>query len=119
LPSAPPKPTRNGRGNVGRLLREVQLESRLCDLDDTRPEERVLPARPHQTQQPTDEEIQLRKTIATLRQAIAGQREEIRDLRHQVTQLTLASAVLTQNQADTQAAVSTSGNVVPLLVGEN
>jgi chromosome segregation ATPase len=72
-----------------------------------------------QTQQPTDEEIQLRKTIATLRQTIAGQREEIRDLRHQVTQLTLAAAVLTQNQADTQAAVSTSGNVVPLRAGEN
>jgi septin family protein len=67
-----------------------------------------------QTQQATDEEKQLRQTIATLRQTIAGQREEIRDLRHQVTQLTLAAAVLTQARAEIQAAPVCSDNVLPL-----
>ena len=65
-----------------------------------------------QTQQITDEERRLRQTVAKLRQIITGQREEICDLRHQVTQLTLAAAVLTQDQAETQAAPTAPDNVV-------
>ena len=42
-----------------------------------------------QTQQVTDEERRLRETVAILCQTISSQREEIRDLRHQFTQLTL------------------------------
>jgi hypothetical protein len=42
-----------------------------------------------QTQQITDEERRLRETVAILCQTISSQREEIRDLRHQFTQLTL------------------------------
>ena len=69
-----------------------------------------------ETQQITDEERRLRQTAAKLRQTIAGQREEIRDLRHQVT---LAAAVLTQDQAATQPAPPDTGNVVPLRPGKN
>ena len=53
-----------------------------------------------QTQQITDEERRLRQTVARLRRTVAEQREEILGLRHQVTQLTLAAAVLTQDQAE-------------------
>jgi hypothetical protein len=52
--------------------------------------------------------------VARLRRTIAGQREEIRDLRQQVTQLTLAAAVLARSQAATQTAAPAPGNVVPL-----
>lgn len=69
-----------------------------------------------QTQQVTDEERRLRQTVAKLRQTISAQREEIRSLRHQLTQFTLAAAVLTQAQAETQAAPA-AGNVVPLRPG--
>ena len=51
------------------------------------------------------------ETVAKLRETIASQRGEIRDLRHQFTQLTLAAAVPTQAHAETQAAPD---NVVPL-----
>jgi hypothetical protein len=71
-----------------------------------------------QTQQATDEEKQLRQTIAGLRKTVTAQREEIRDLRHKLTQLTLAAAVLTQAQAETQAAPAASGNVVQLRPGD-
>ena len=56
------------------------------------------------TQQVTGEERQLRQTVAS-------QREEIRDLRHQVTRLTLAAAVLTGTPT---AARPAPDNVVPL-----
>ena len=55
-----------------------------------------------QTQQITDEERRLRQTVA-------AQREEIRDLRHQVTRLTLAAVVLAQRQAGPQAAPAAPG----------
>jgi septin family protein len=71
-----------------------------------------------QTQQITDEERRLRQTVARLSQTVAAQREEIRDLRHRVTQLTLAAAVLAQRQAGPQAALAPD-NVVPLRPGEN
>jgi septin family protein len=67
-----------------------------------------------QTQQATDEETRLRQTADRLRRTVAAQREEIRDLRCQVTQLTLAAAVLTQGQAQTQSAPPGAGNVIPL-----
>ena len=44
---------------------------------------------------------------------------EIRDLRHQVTQLTLAAAVLTQAHAETPAARPAPNNVVPLPPDKN
>jgi septin family protein len=72
-----------------------------------------------QTQQITGEERRLRQTVARLRQTIARQGEEIHDLRHQVTQLTLAAAALTQSQAGTQAERPAPDNVVPLRPGEN
>jgi hypothetical protein len=83
------------------------------DQTPRRPQERLLPARPHPDTAGHRRGKQLRQNIATLRQTIAGQREEIRDLRHQVTQLTLAAAVLTQARAEIQAAPVGSDNVVP------
>jgi cell division protein FtsB len=65
-----------------------------------------------QTQQITDEERQLRQNVAKLPQTVAAQRDEIRDLRYQVTHLTLGAAVLTQDQAETQAAPTAPDNVV-------
>ena len=70
-----------------------------------------------QTQQPTDEERQRRQTIAKLRRTVTAQREEIRSLRHQLTQVTLAAAVLTQAQAEPREAPAAPGNVVPLRPG--
>jgi septin family protein len=67
-----------------------------------------------QTQQATDEETRLRQSEARLRRTVAAQREEIRDLRCQVTQLALAAAVLTQGQVQAQPAPPGAGNVVPL-----
>ena len=71
-----------------------------------------------QTQQITDEERRLRQTVARLRRTIAAQRGEILDLRHQVTQLTLAAAVLTQDQAGRRQRPPAPGNVVPLRPGK-
>ena len=70
-----------------------------------------------QTQQVTDEEKQLRRTVAKLRQTITAQREEIRSLRYQIAQVTLAAAVLTQAPARTPTAPTAVGNVVPLRPG--
>jgi len=71
-----------------------------------------------QTQQPADEERRLRETVARLRRTAAEQRREILGLRHQVTQLTLAAAVLIQDQAGPRATPpGTPGNVVPLRPG--
>jgi len=72
-----------------------------------------------QTQQATDNERRLRQTVAKLRQTVTQQGEEIRDLRHQVTQLILAAAVLAQTQAETQTACPTPANVVPLQRDKN
>jgi septin family protein len=72
-----------------------------------------------QTQQPADEEIRLRQTIAKLRQTVTRQREQIRDLRHQVTQLALAAAVLTQNQAEAPTAPTARDNIVLLQPDKN
>jgi len=71
-----------------------------------------------QTQQPADEERRLRQTVARLRRTAAEQRREILGLRHQVTQLTLAVAVLIQDQAGPRATPpGAPGNVVPLRPG--
>lgn len=72
-----------------------------------------------QTQQATDEETRLRQSDARLRRTVAEQREQIRDLRHQVTQLVLAAAVLTQTQAETQAAPPGPDKIVPLRPGKS
>jgi septin family protein len=73
----------------------------------------------NQTQQDTDEDKRLRRTVARLRQAVARQHEEIRDLREQVTQLTLAAAVLTQAQAGTGQNAPVPNNVVTLQPGQD
>jgi hypothetical protein len=67
-----------------------------------------------QTRQATDEETRLRQSDARLRRTVAEQREKIRDLRHQVIQLTLAAAVLAQGQAQAAAAHPAPDSVVPL-----
>ena len=71
-----------------------------------------------QIQQITDEERRLGQTVVKLRQTVTAQREEIRGLRHQLTQVTLAAAVLTQAQAETRTAPAAHGNVVPLRPGD-
>jgi cell division protein FtsB len=70
-----------------------------------------------QTQQITDEEKRLRQTVAKLRQTVTAQREEIHGLRHELTQVTLAAAVLIQAQAETRKAPVASDNIVPLRPG--
>jgi hypothetical protein len=68
-----------------------------------------------QTQQPTDEENELRQTVDRQQQVIASQREEIRTLSHLVTQLALAAAVLTHDHV---GALPAKGNVVSLRPGK-
>ncbi|MFC8336707.1 hypothetical protein ACFUJX_06855 [Streptomyces rubiginosohelvolus] len=67
-----------------------------------------------ETQQVPETEKRLRETVTKLRQTIANQKAEIEELRQQVTRLTLASAVLTQQQFHSVSAKSESGNVVPI-----
>ena len=50
----------------------------------------------NETQQVPEAERRLRETVSKLRKTIANQKAEIEELRQQVTSLTLASAVLTQ-----------------------
>ncbi|MFE7464729.1 hypothetical protein ACFYT4_08900 [Streptomyces sp. NPDC004609] len=66
-----------------------------------------------ETQQVPETEKRLRETVAKLRKTIANQKAEIDELRHQVTGLTLASAVLTQERGTSAEPVPTPDNVVP------
>jgi hypothetical protein len=67
-----------------------------------------------ETRQNPENEKRLRETVAKLRKTIANQKAEIEELRRLVTNLTLASAVLTQrNESSTDPDV-TSDNVFPL-----
>lgn len=52
-----------------------------------------------ETQQIPEVEKRLRETVTKLRQTIANQKAEIEELRQQVTRLTLASAVFTQQDS--------------------
>ncbi|WP_224285035.1 hypothetical protein [Streptomyces sp. LS1784] len=51
-----------------------------------------------ETSQVPEPEQLLRKTVARLKQAVADQNAEIRELRQQITRLTLAAAVLTHDR---------------------
>jgi cell division septum initiation protein DivIVA len=73
----------------------------------------------NQTQQVTDEERRVRQTVAELRRTVTAQGEEIHSLRHQLTQVTLAAAVLTQAHTETSAVPPAPVNVVPLRPGKN
>lgn len=67
-----------------------------------------------ETQQVPETEKRLRETVTKLRKTIANQKAEIDQLRCQVTTLTLASAVLTQQtDPSVRVDVPASENVVP------
>ncbi|MFE9256565.1 hypothetical protein [Streptomyces sp. NPDC006879] len=68
----------------------------------------------NETQQVPETEKRLRETVAKLRKTIANQKAEIEELRQQVTRLTLASAVLTQQQDSSPVPRLEFGNVLPL-----
>ncbi|GAA2644038.1 hypothetical protein GCM10010425_59750 [Streptomyces spororaveus] len=67
-----------------------------------------------ETQQVPETEERLRATVAKLRTTITNQRAEIEELRHLVTSLTLASAVLTQAHDASAEPVLAPDNVIPL-----
>lgn len=67
----------------------------------------------NETQQTPEAEKRLRETVAKLKKTIANQKAEIKELRQQVTCLTLASAVITQQQKPSAPDKSDSGNVIP------
>ncbi|MEU9619714.1 hypothetical protein [Streptomyces sp. NPDC048155] len=66
----------------------------------------------NETQQVPETEKRLRETVTKLRKTIANQKAEIDELRRQVTSLTLASAVLAQQQDSSAPPKSTPGNVI-------
>ncbi|MFH8411303.1 hypothetical protein ACH4FX_42055 [Streptomyces sp. NPDC018019] len=66
-----------------------------------------------ETQQVPEPERQLRETVAKLKKTIENQKAELEELRRLVTRLTLASAVLTQQEDTPPEPVPASGNVVP------
>ncbi|MET8566400.1 hypothetical protein ABZV75_39760 [Streptomyces flaveolus] len=68
-----------------------------------------------ETKQPPESEKRLRKTVSDLKETVAAQRAEITALRHQVTQLALANAVLTrQGHHLSESSAEAAANVVPL-----
>lgn len=66
-----------------------------------------------ETPQVPEAEKRLRETVTKLRQTIANQKAEIDELRRQVTALTLASAVLVQEQGTPTERAPTPDNVMP------
>ncbi len=66
-----------------------------------------------ETKQTPEVEKRLRETVAKLKKTIKDQTTEIEDLRHQLTQLTLASAVLIDQERSTSHHVPVPDNVVP------
>ncbi|WP_406176061.1 hypothetical protein [Streptomyces sp. NBC_00996] len=68
-----------------------------------------------ETKQPPESEKRLRKTVSDLKETVAAQKAEITALRHQVTQLALANAVLThQGRRAGKPPEEVPDNVVPL-----
>ncbi|MFJ8849339.1 hypothetical protein [Streptomyces sp. NPDC102437] len=68
-----------------------------------------------ETKQPPESEKRLRKTVSDLKETVAAQKAEITVLRHQVTQLALANAVLTrQGHNLSESLAEAPANVVPL-----
>jgi cell division protein FtsB len=66
-----------------------------------------------ETAQEPETETRLRETVTQLKASIASQRAELEELRRLVTNLTLASAVLTHNDRDMPAPQARE-NVVPI-----
>lgn len=66
-----------------------------------------------ETRQVPQTEKRLRETVTKLKKTIANQRAEIEELRQQVTRLTLASAVLTQQRGEQAGRAPVPDNVVP------
>uniref|UniRef100_UPI003F496EE2 hypothetical protein n=1 Tax=Streptomyces chartreusis TaxID=1969 RepID=UPI003F496EE2 len=66
-----------------------------------------------ETRQVPESERRLRETVTKLEKTIANQKAEIEELRQQVTRLTLASAVLTQEIDGRTGRASVPDNIVP------
>ncbi|MFF7359115.1 MULTISPECIES: hypothetical protein [Streptomyces] len=68
-----------------------------------------------ETKQLSESERRLRKTVSDLKETVAAQKAEITALRHRVTQLALANAVLThQGKKAEKCPNEVLDNVVPL-----
>ncbi|MEU3182264.1 hypothetical protein [Streptomyces albidoflavus] len=67
-----------------------------------------------ETRQIPETEKRLRDTITKLKTTIANQKAEIEELRQLVTNLTLASAVLTDEKSASTSPASIADNVIPL-----
>ncbi|MGK5627970.1 hypothetical protein [Streptomyces sp. URMC 123] len=67
-----------------------------------------------ETAQVPEPEKRLRETVAKLKKTIANQRAEIEELRQLVTNLTLASAVLTEEQSTSTNSAPPPDNVILL-----
>jgi septin family protein len=66
-----------------------------------------------ETKQTPEVEKRLRETVAKLKKTVKEQTAEIDDLRHQLTQLTLASAVLVDQARRSGRPAPVADNVVP------
>ncbi|WP_310727934.1 hypothetical protein [Streptomyces sp. N2A] len=67
----------------------------------------------NETTQVPETEKRLRETVTKLKKTIANQEAEIEELRQLVTNLALASAVLTEEGSASAKPVSTPGNIIP------
>ncbi|MFH8868229.1 hypothetical protein [Streptomyces griseus] len=67
-----------------------------------------------ETTQVPEPERRLRETVTKLKKTVANQRDELEELRQLVTRLTLASAVLTQEDTASAVPGPMPENVVPL-----
>ncbi|MEU8599286.1 hypothetical protein AB0D07_37330 [Streptomyces globisporus] len=66
-----------------------------------------------ESRQAPESEKRLRETVTKLRKTVASQKAEIQELRHLVTRLTLASAVLTQEGGWPAEHGPAAENIVP------
>ena len=66
-----------------------------------------------ETKQVPETEKQLRGTVGKLKETVANQRAELEELRHLVTNLTLASAVLTLTPNAPAEPAPAPDNVIP------
>ncbi|MFF1344328.1 AAA family ATPase [Streptomyces sp. NPDC058290] len=90
------------------------LASRLADIEYRRfGRQQVYERVRTETKQITETEKRLRQTVARQKETIAQQRAEIDDLRNQLTTLTPASAVLTDQRPADAPRDAGGGNVLP------
>lgn len=68
-----------------------------------------------ETQQVPEPEQRLRKTVTKLKETLANKEAELKELRHMVTNLALANAVLTRQQSTPPPSpdLTTAENVIP------